>query len=185
MAAPAVEIRRWSREDYERMVEEGFFRPDERVELVDGVIYEMSPQSVRHAVAVRLARQLLGRIFSSGFDFLVQMPMALGEDGEPEPDIAVVPGDPRDHLTSHPRTALLILEVAETSLQHDRERKAGLYAKAGIPEYWILMLGSRQLEVLRDPVAGVYRSRILLNATDQAAPLARPEAVISVADLLP
>jgi len=185
MAAPAVDIRRWTREEYERLVEEGFFRPDERVELVDGVIYEMSPQSVRHAVAVRLARQLLGRIFSDGFDILVQMPMALGDDGEPEPDVAVVPGDPRDHLTSHPQAAILVLEVAETSLQHDRERKASLYVRAGIPDYWILMLSSRQLEVLRDPVNGAYRSRALLKATDQVAPLGRLEAVIPVADLLP
>jgi Uma2 family endonuclease len=184
MAVPAVDIRRWKREDYERLVEEGFFRPGERVELVDGIIFEMSPQSVRHAVAVRLARRILGRIFSEGFDFLVQMPMALGDDSEPEPDVAVVPGDPRDHLTSHPQTALLILEVAETSLQHDRE-KASPYARAGIPDYWILILGSRQLEVLRDPVDGVYRSRTLLNATDRIAPLVRPEAVLKVADLLP
>ena len=185
MAVPAVDIRRWKREDYERLAEEGYFRPGERVELVDGIIFEMSPQSVRHAVAVRLARRLLGRIFAEGFDLLVQMPMALGEDSEPEPDVAVVPGDPRDHLTSHPQTAILVLEVAESSLQYDRERKAGLYARAGISDYWIVILGSRQLEVLRDPVEGVYRSRTLLNATDRIAPLVRPEAVLTVADLLP
>lgn len=185
MATSAVDVRRWTREEYERLVEEGFFRPEERIELVDGVIYEMTPQSVGHAVAVRLARQVLGRIFSTGFDILVQMPLALGEDSEPEPDLAVVPGSPRDHLASHPTSAVLVVEVVETSLTRDRERKANLYARAGIPDYWILVLGGRQLEVLRDPRGGTYRSRTVLNAMDKIFPLACLEAAISVGELLP
>ena len=185
MAIPAVDIRHWTREEYERLVAQGFFRPDERIELVDGVIYEMTPQSAGHAVAVRLARQIFGRIFSSGFDILVQMSLALGENSEPEPDLAVVPGSPRDHLTSHPASAVLVMEVAETSLYRDRDRKASVYARAGIPDYWILVLGGRQLEILRDPQGGIYRSRTVLTATDKISPLACPEAPISVAELLP
>jgi len=185
MAMPAEDVRRWKREAYERLAEDGYFQPDERVELVDGIIYEMPPQSVGHAVAVRLARQILGRIFPSGFDILVQMPLALGEDSEPEPDLAVVPGNPRDHLTSHPISAVLVIEVADTSLSRDRERKAGLYARAGIPDYWILVLGANQLEVHRDPQGGTYRSKTVLKARDKISPLACLEATIAVGELLP
>ena len=184
MAIPAADFRRWTREEYERLVEQGFFRPDERIELVDGAIYEMTPQSVGHAVAVRLIRQFLGRIFSSRFDILVQMPLALDEDSEPEPDLAVVPGSPRDHLSSHPTSAVLVVEVADTSLSRDRA-KAKLYARAGIPDYWIVVLGARQLEVLRDPQGEIYRSKTVLKATDKISPLACPEAPISVAEILP
>jgi len=185
MATLAVDIRRWTREDYERLAEKGFFRPGERVELVDGVIYEMTPQSARHAVGIRLVRQTLGPLFADGFDILVQMPLSLSDDSAPEPDVAVVRGNPRDHLASHPTSAVLVVEVSETSLHHDRERKASLYARAGVPEYWVLMLGRRQLEVFRDPQDGVYQSRIILKAADRVSPLARPEAAIAVAELLP
>jgi Uma2 family endonuclease len=187
MAIPAVDlhIRHWTREEYERMAEQGFFRPGERVELVDGIIYEMTPQSTDHAVGVRLVRHVLGSIFSRGFDILVQMPLALSDDSAPEPDVAIVPGDPRDHLESHPASAVLVVEVAETSLSHDRKRKMGLYARAGIPEYWVLLTKRRRLEVFRDPGNGIYQSKTLLKATDRISPLARPEASILVADLLP
>ncbi len=184
MAMPAFDVRRWTREEYERLVEQGFFRPDERIELLDGVIREMTPQSAGHAVAVRLTRQVLGRIFSTGFDILIQMPLALGEDSEPEADLAVVPGSPRDHLMSHPASAILVVEVADTSLSRDRA-KAGLYARAGIPDYWILILGTRSLEVYRDPKEGIYRSRTVLNATDKISPLASAESAISIGELLP
>ena len=184
MATPAADLRHWTREEYERLVAQGFFRPDERIELVDGVIYEMTPQSVGHAVSVRLARQFLGRTFSAGFDILVQMPLALEEDSEPEPDLAVVPGSPRDHLTSHPTSAVLVIEVADTSLSRDRA-KASLYARAGIPDYWIVLLGTRRLEVYRDPEGGAYRSKTILNAMDKISPLASPEATISAGELLP
>jgi Uma2 family endonuclease len=182
--ATAAKFRRFTREEYEDLVEQGFFHPDERVELVDGYIYEMSAQSTRHVVAVRLTRRVLARVFGDDFDVLVQMPLAVGLDSEPEPDLAVVPGDPRDFLVSHPASAVLVVEVAETSLQHDR-KKAALYARAGIPEYWILILGKRQLEVLRDPQDGAYRSSTVLNLTDRISPLARPEASISISDLFP
>jgi Uma2 family endonuclease len=167
------------------MAEQGFFRPDERVELVDGIIYEMTPQSTGHAVGVRLVRRTLSSVFSQDFDILVQMPLVLGEDSEPEPDIAVVPGDPRDYLESHPTFAVLVVEVAESSLSHDRKRKAGLYARAGIQDYWVLLTKRKRLEVFRDPQDGTYQSNIILKATDRITPLARPEVSILVADLLP
>ena len=186
MATLAAEARHWTREEFERKVAEGFFQPGERLELVDGLLFEMTPQSAPHAVAVRLARRALERIFSEGFDVLVQMPLALDERSEPEPDLAVVPGeDPRQHLTSHPTSAVLVVEIADSSLRHDRERKAALYARAGIPDYWVMSLREKVLEVLRDPQNGAYRSRTLLRAGDTVSAVARPESSIAVADLLP
>jgi Uma2 family endonuclease len=96
-----------------------------------------------------------------------------------------VRGNPRDHLVAHPAGAELVVEVSDSSLSHDRDRKTGLYARAAIPEYWILVLAKRQLEVFRDPSDGAYRSRTVLKASDRISPLASPEAAIPVADLLP
>lgn len=186
MAMLAAETRHWTREEYERLVAEGFFQPEERLELVDGIIFEMTPQSAPHAVAVRLVRRALEGVFSEGFDVLVQMPLALDDGSEPEPDLAVVAGeDPRQHLTSHPTSAVLVVEIADSSLRFDRERKAALYARAGIPDYWIMGLREKFLEVLRDPQNGVYRSRTILRAGDTISTLAFPSASFGVADLLP
>ncbi len=185
MATLATEFRHWSREEYERLVAEGFFQPEEKLELVDGLIFEMSPQSPPHAVAIRLARRALEPNFSEGFEVLIQMPLALDDDSEPEPDLAVVRGhDPRENLISHPTAAVLVIEVADSSLLRDRE-KAALYARVGIPEYWILNLKERCLEVSRDPQNGVYRSRSVLRAGDTVRPLARPEMSIAISGLLP
>ena len=185
MAIAMKDDRRWTREEYERRVEEGFFRPGERVELVDGVLYELSPQKPYHAQGVSLAHIQFLPLFSPEHYLRIQMPLALGTDSEPEPDIAVVPGSPRSHGSSHPASALLIVEVAESSLLHDRKRKASLYARAGIPDYWLVNLVDWQLELYRDPQNGEYRSRTILRPGDSISPLVRPDLSISVADLLP
>lgn len=175
----------WTREEYERRVEEGFFGPEERVELVDGVLYEMSPQNSPHADCVSLILYALLPVFASGVHIRVQMPLALGLDSEPEPDIAVVPGPPGSYSSSHPTSAALIAEVAESSLSHDRKRKASLYARAGVPEYWLINLVERHLEVFRDPADGEYRSSTILRAGDSVSALSRPDVKIPVADLFP
>jgi len=87
-----------------------------------------------------------------------QLPIALDADSEPEPDIAVVPHDPRAYLAAHPSRAVLIVEVAETSYRLDREYKASLYARAGIPDYWILDLAHEAVEVHREPEASAERA---------------------------
>jgi Uma2 family endonuclease len=185
MATATIDTRRWTREEYERLVEQGFFHPEERLELVEGVIYEMTPQSSRHATGVRLAERALHPLYQHGFDIRCQMPLALGLSSEPEPDIAVVIGEPQDYLAAHPTTAVLIVEVADSSLLHDRRRKTRLYARAGIPEYWINNLVKGCLEVYRDPKGGVYTTRIILREGDSVSPLSRPEALIPVSNLFP
>jgi Uma2 family endonuclease len=186
MAVPAIDSRRFTREEYEHLVEQGFFGPEERLELVDGVIYEMTPQKSGHAAGVRLAHRKLERIFPEGFDVRGRMPLALGPMSEPEPDLAVVTGSPRDYARKHPTGAVLVVEVSDSTLHHDR-RKQKLYAEAGIPDSWILNLVDGCLEVYRDPdpTQGIYRTRLVLKAGDRISPLASPEASFAVADLLP
>lgn len=175
----------WTREAYERMVESGSFRPGDRFELVEGIVYNMAPQNSLHATAIRLLQKALDAVFGAGFDVRCQLPLALGKDSEPEPDFAVVPGAPRDYRDSHPAAAVLVIEVADTSAFHDRTRKGRLYASSGIPEYWLLNLADGVLEVYRDPLGETYTSREIRRAVETVAPLACPQAAITVRDLLP
>jgi Uma2 family endonuclease len=187
MALVNIEAHRWTRQEYDRLVERGSLPAGKRVELVEGVIYDMTPQNSLHATGFRKAQQALGTAFplASGFEIRGQLALALSEDSEPEPDIAIVLGCIDDFLENHPTTALLVVEVADSSLLHDRKRKIPLYARSGIPEAWLLNLSRRVLEVFRDPVDGTYQTRIILRAGDNVSPLGRPGAVIAVSDLLP
>lgn len=190
--SPAIETRRFTRGEYERLTEIGFFRPGERLELIDGLLLVREPQKSRHATAVRLVQQALERTFGPGWDVRPQLPVALDDMSEPEPDAVVVPGDARDYRDAHPTSPVLIVEVAESRLGFDRRRKSSLYARAGIPEYWVLNLVRGVLEVHREPEAfGAarygfrYRSIEKLARTATVSPLALPSSVIAVADLLP
>jgi Uma2 family endonuclease len=174
-----------TREEYEQLAGTGRFPSGQRVELVDGVIYEMSPQKGRHAAGIRGVEEALRAAFLKGCDVRVQLPIALGPDSEPEPDIAVVPGSWRDYPDAHPTTAVLVVEVSDSSSFHDRERKGSLYARSGIPEYWILDVTEERLEVYRNPGESGYETRLLLKSGDFVAPMASPGANIAVADLLP
>ena len=187
-----VQVRRWTRQEYDKMVECGIFPPGERVELIDGEIIEMSPQKSGHATAIRLTEEALRLAFGAGYDVRVQMPLALDPLSEPEPDVAVVRGSPRDYRDAHPASALLVVEVADTTLSYDREQKGSLYARAGVADYWILNLSEGRLEVFRDPIAmaqarygWIYRTVGYYTAGEQVSPLAAPQAVVPVADLLP
>lgn len=187
MAVAIDDTHRWTREEYERKAEEGFFPPDARVELIEGIVYDMAPQKSLHATACRLAQEALRSVFplDAGHDIRGQLPLALSDDSEPEPDVAVVEGSIRDFVDSHPTTALLIVEVADSTLFHDRKRKIPLYARSGISEAWLLNLNRRVLEVYRDPLGGVYRTRFVLQAGDTVAPVTRPDVPLAVSALLP
>ncbi len=174
------------------MIEAGVLSTEDRVELVDGDIVAMTPQKSRHAAAVRLTQIALDRAFGDGVDVRTQLPLALDPDSEPEPDVAVVSGAPRDYIDEHPSTALLVVEVADSSLIFDRTVKAAVYARGGIADYWIVNLIDRLLEVHRAPersgeaprgwrYAAIEKHR----AGDQVAPLAHPDRLVAIADLLP
>lgn len=173
-----------TREEYERMAAAGVFQ-DRRVELLDGVVYEMTPQLSPHAATVMQAHEVLRAILPPGFSIRSQMPLALGGKSMPEPDLAIVPGGPRDYYAAHPSGALLIVEVADTSSVRDRKRKGPIYAKAGIQDYWIINLGRDIVEVYRDPADGTYKTRLILRRGDRIMPLGFPEATITIDDLLP
>jgi Uma2 family endonuclease len=120
------------------------------------------------------------------------MPIALDDESEPEPDVAVAPSTRQDYAAEHPSRPVLLVEVAESSLADDRATKGALYARAGIADYWILNLTDRVLEVYRTPparsqalAAGRYRDVTILEETASIAPLARPDVPVDVATLLP
>jgi Uma2 family endonuclease len=188
----SVQLRRWTRQEYERMIDAGVLTTEDRVELVDGEIVTVTPQKSRHATAVRLAETALRRAFGEGVDVRTQLPLALDPASEPEPDVAVVTGAPRDYRDAHPSTALLIVEVADTSLDFDRTKKAAVYARAGIPDYWIVNLVDEVIEVYREPQqsgdassAGRYAAVSRHRTPDRIAPLSRPDRSIAVEDLVP
>jgi Uma2 family endonuclease len=182
----------WTREEYHRLGEAGILRADERVQLIEGEIIEMSPQKARHALAVLKVERVLRRIFGRRFHVRSQLPLAVGPNGEPEPDVAVVAGKPEDYAEDHPKTAALVVEVSDTTLRMDRVYKASLYARAGIAEYWVLNLVTQLLEVNRDPTPDAraqygyaYKTRRTVEATGSITPLAAPGKPVKVADLLP
>jgi len=177
-------MHRWTRAQYERMIEAGVFDEDDRVELIDGEIVTMSPQGSRHAVGIRLVHQALRAAYADDYLVDVQLPLALGASSEPEPDVAVVEGDPRDYIGAHPRTALLVVEVAESSAAFDRTRKQALYAQHEIGEYWLIDLEAEQLEVYRRPAGRQYEEKTTLHRGDEVIP-PRCDEALAVSALLP
>jgi Uma2 family endonuclease len=183
---------RWSSADFYRLLDHGFF-PGQRVELIEGEILEMGAQKNLHAVGIALSNDALVLAFGPGFWVRVQMSLDLSPYSIPDPDLAVVQGTPRTlPLHQNPVSALLIVEVSESTLHYDQETKGSLYARAGIEDYWILNLVAGRLEVYRAPVVDTstaygmrFDSTTFLGPGDSVTPLAVPQASIKVADMLP
>lgn len=161
----------------------GLLNPDKRYELIQGEIYEMTV-GPEHAFCVdNLQERLLEARKPGEYYFRVQGALRLGDD-QPAPDIAVIPGKPSDYREQHPTTALLVIEIADTSLHHDRGRKLRLYAQHRIPEYWIVNLKERTLEVYREPERTRYKSKQVLSLSETVRPLFDPDWELSVRSLL-
>jgi Uma2 family endonuclease len=172
------------------MLDAGLFR-EQRVELIEGEIFQMPPMKTPHAAALELGERELEAVFGPTYWVRNQLPLHFGPRSEPQPDLAVVLGGPRD-FADHPTTSLLVVEISDATLSYDRRRKGSLYAKAGIADYWIVNLHKWQLEIYRQPIPDPsrrygfgYSSVHVVGANDAASPLAAPEARIKVADLLP
>lgn len=187
----APRVHRWTRDEYYRMGDADILRAT-RTELIEGVVIERRPAEPPHATAVGLAADALREVFGRGFVVRIQQPISLSGISEPEPDALVTAGRARDFSDAHPTTALLIVEVALSSLEYDRTDKASAYAKAGVPEYWVVNLVDWQAEVYRDPKPDDskphgfgYAGVAILHDGDSLSPLAAPEASIAIADLLP
>jgi Uma2 family endonuclease len=192
MSTLKARTRRWTRREYERLIDEGIFRPDERLELLDGRLVVKEPQDPGHFTAIELVVDALRDAFGPGWRVRPQSPVALARWSEPEPDVCVVPGSPRDYRHAHPTLPVLVVEVAYTRLRFDRTRKASIYGRAGVADYWIVNRPDRLLEVHRDPGRleppsrrWGYRAIQRLQSGDLVAPLASPFARVAVADLLP
>ena len=182
----------WSRLEYERLVNLGAFHPEERVELVGGALMVREPQASPHSTAIRAVEEVLRTTLGAGWDIRTQMPIALDDESEPEPDVSVVPGTFRDYTHGHPSRPALLVEVSDSSLSFDRRDKGSLYARARVPEYWIVNLVERVLEVYREsepePRAAygwAYHHRERLEPDQHVAPMIAPGSQIRVADLLP
>jgi Uma2 family endonuclease len=181
---------RWTADQYYRLAELGFFR-NRRVELIDGDIIAMSAVNPPHSIGLDLLGDALRAAFGPGCRVRIQQPLDIGRRTQPEPDAAVVRGLARDFV-DHPRNALLLVEVSDTTLRYDRHVKAHLYALAGLADFWIVNLVDRQLEVHRNPGPDPdrkgrfrYADVTVVPAEGHATPLAAPQARIAVADLLP
>jgi len=184
-------VRRWRRTEYDRLVDLGVFE-GEPLELIGGQLVVAEPQGSYHASAIDTVHYALRALVPTGWFVRLQAPVSLDEESEPEPDLAVVPGRPGDYRESHPAHPVLVVEVAESSLAFDRTRKGSLYARAAIPEYWIVNLVDRILEVYRDPESDAaavfgwrYRTVTRLAPPATVVPIAWAGQGIMVADLLP
>lgn len=185
-----VRLKRWNKRDFYRLAELGFFQ-GQKVELLEGILVVQSPQNEPHFAAISAVQETLMRFFATGYYIRAQGPLDLGQATEPEPDIAVVVGSRADYPRDHPTTAVLIVEVSDSTLSSDRRRKGSLYARAGIQDYWIVNLVDRQLEVYRSPVPAArtpyghrYSWRNDLTPPATVSPLVLPQAAIPVAELL-
>ena len=174
-------LRPLKRSEYDRMVELGLFA-DERVELIRGMLVKMSPQDAPHASTVQKLNHRLMALLGSRFVLRVQSPLALSADSEPEPDVAVVPLGEYD--TEHPSSALLVIEVADSTLRKDR-LKAAIYASAQIGEYWIVNLAARTVEVHTAPDGERYGESRTLRAGELLRPTALSGVELALDDILP
>jgi Uma2 family endonuclease len=192
MATYAVRTRRWTRSEYDRLIDIGVFSPDERLELLGGELIVSEPQNSAHYTAIGLVEDALRAALPPGWLVRSQGPIELDDESEPEPDIAVTRGDRRSYSRHHPSRPSLVVEVAESCLTFDREHKGSLYARARLEDYWIVNLADRVLEVHRRPVLDPaspfgwrYASREILSAESVVELLALPGARVRVSDLLP
>jgi Uma2 family endonuclease len=178
---------RYTADSYFALVEQGLIDPDEKCELLDGIVVAMPPQEPLHASGVRRVDRALRRAL--GPDVLVssQLPLIAGASSVPEPDFAILPGQLEDYEKRHPTRALLVVEIADSSLAQDRLTKTRIYARAGIPDYWIVNLRHFVVEWYSDPDpdARVYRSQGDAIGATRLPLSAFPDVVLTAADLLP
>jgi Uma2 family endonuclease len=184
----APPVRRFTVDEYHRMVETGILSENDRVELLDGWILEMSPIGPPHATSVGLLCAALAELMPPGWLVRAQAPVTLAT-GEPEPDVTIVRGGLRDYRDRHPGPSdvALVVEVADTSLEYDRRQKRIQYALSGIRTYWIINLLDRQLEVYREPVDGEYHVHEVVDANGSVELLIDGTAIsrLPLSELLP
>lgn len=175
----------WTREEYQRLAETGVFG-DRRVELIEGQVLKMPPMGSRHSSTLMLLARLLPKVFDERFAISIQLPLAISQDSMPEPDVAIVSGNPRDYRDGIPEKAHLVIEVSDSTLRFDCITKARIYANANIEEYWIINLTAEQIEIHHQPRLGSgYAEKKIAKRGETVTPVCVPNAIIHVDDMLP
>lgn len=179
--------KRWiTVDEYERMGEAGIFHPDDRLELLEGVIYDLSPIGSPHAACVDFLSSFLNRLFGGKFIVRVQSPIRLNDFSEPQPDIALLRWRDDFYRHAHPTPAdvLLVIEVADSTVESDRSYKMPLYAKAGIQEAWIVNLPDEKIELYAEPAGDVYQSSQSFKRGEEVQAYGLADLRVNVADVL-
>jgi Uma2 family endonuclease len=176
--------RRLTVEEYHRMIQAGILEEDEDVELLEGVIVSMTAQSPSHAYCIEWLTRFLIRRLGDDYSVRPKLPLTLGRWNEPEPDLAVVRRDSSSR-DQHPGTALLAVEVADSSLRKDRQVKGSVYARFGVAEYWIVNVKDRVVEMFLepDPAVGAYRRTRTCTASETITSEVLPEVFFPVAEI--
>ena len=168
------------------MAETGVLRPDARVELLDGRIIDMSPIGPFHGGVVTYLTEIFVAASKGRWQTRVQNSLRLDEHSEPQPDLILVKPTPEFYRKRHPQPedVFLLVEISDTTLEADQTDKLPIYGRAGVPEVWIVNLNELTVEIYREPNFTGYGSKTVLRASDQAKPLAFPDMMVDVADLL-
>jgi Uma2 family endonuclease len=183
----SVQIEKWvfTVDEYHRMSEAGILAETDRVELIEGEIVKMSPIGKYHAACVKRLNSVLNRRVGDYAIVSVQDPIRLDDYSEPEPDLALL--KPRDDFYAQDlptvEDVLLIIEVADTSVEYDRNVKLPLYAKAGIPETWLANIREDRIEAYSQPVNGVYSIVRIINRGEALSPEALPNLVLTAEEI--
>lgn len=184
--AVQVGIRPFTADEYERMIEAGVLAEDERLELIDGVLVEMSPIGGKHLWTVNRLNRLLGNLTSASLYVSVQNPVRLDDGSQPQPDVALIhlraAASEEDVPTA--KDVLMLIEVADTSLDLDRNTKLPLYAQNNIPEVWIVNLNDQTLEAYTKPKRGKYQSVVRVERGDSLILSQLPNVTLKVDDIL-
>jgi Uma2 family endonuclease len=183
----SVQVEKWvfTVDEYHRMSEAGILSEEDRVELIEGEIIKMSPIGKYHAACVKRLNSALNRRAGDYAIISIQDPIRLGDRSEPEPDIALL--KPRDDFYAQElptaEDVLLIIEVADTSAEYDRNVKLPLYAKANIPETWLANIREDRIEAYLRPVNGIYQNARLIKRGESLSPEALPNLVLTLEEI--
>ena len=174
-------------DEYHRMIELGIFHEDERIELIEGRLIEMSPKNLKHPLATTRSNRCFQKKMGNKAFVRIQDPILLNDVSEPEPDLVLVAPPDERYLENHPKPEdiFLVLEIADSSVVYDRDIKGPLFAQNGIAQYCLLNLQTRELEDYREPGPEGYRRKRTYSENESFNLTAFPKVSINVKDLLP
>jgi Uma2 family endonuclease len=192
LGSPIAQRKRFTVQEYHRLGELGFLSEDDHIELIRGELIQMAAKGTAHETCIRRLLRQLPLLLQNRATLQCQAPISLSFDGEPEPDFAIVQNRPDDYATEHPtaKDTLLVIEVADSSLDYDREVKLPLYAEAEISDYWLFNLADQYLEVYSEPYQIAlsqfrYLNRKIIPTTGAIALPPFPEQVLELASVFP